>query len=153
MTFALTAEQLEIREAVARLCDRFGDDYWLKKDTEGGFPAEFHGAMAEAGWLGVAMPGHSRESLWGTCHVGGHRFAWFEPPDQLSWTARYSLPEMQNRQEVIAPRARGCCAARTARPPSSCCRKSRDRQTKGNQGILIATQPGPLRLMREATRL
>jgi acyl-CoA dehydrogenase len=56
MTFALTAEQLEIREAVARLCQRFGDDYWLKKDSEGGFPHEFHRAMAEAGWLGVAMP-------------------------------------------------------------------------------------------------
>src|SRR4051795_2653417 len=56
MTFALTAEQLEIREAVARLCQRFGDDYWLQKDTDGGFPAEFHKAMAEAGWLGVAMP-------------------------------------------------------------------------------------------------
>src|SRR5438876_8868287 len=56
MSFALTAEQLEIREAVARLCQRFGDDYWLKKDNEGGFPHEFHQAMAEAGWLGVAMP-------------------------------------------------------------------------------------------------
>jgi acyl-CoA dehydrogenase len=56
MSFALSAEQLEIREAVARLCQRFGDDYWLKKDTDGGFPHEFHQAMAEAGWLGVAMP-------------------------------------------------------------------------------------------------
>jgi acyl-CoA dehydrogenase len=56
MTFALTPEQLEIRDAVARLCERFGDDYWLKKDTEGGFPHEFHRAMAEGGWLGVAMP-------------------------------------------------------------------------------------------------
>src|SRR5207237_8798416 len=56
MTFALTAEQLEIREAVAPLCQRFGDDYWLKKDSEGGFPHEFHRAMAEGGWLGVAMP-------------------------------------------------------------------------------------------------
>src|SRR5260370_41410585 len=56
MSFALSAEQLEIREAVARLCQRFGDDYWLKKDNEGGFPHEFHRAMAEAGWLGVAMP-------------------------------------------------------------------------------------------------
>jgi len=26
MTFALSAEQLEIREAVARLCQLFGDD-------------------------------------------------------------------------------------------------------------------------------
>jgi len=56
MTFAVTAEQLEIREAVTRLCERFGDDYWLKKDNEGGFPHEFHQAMAEGGWLGVAMP-------------------------------------------------------------------------------------------------
>ena len=56
MSFALTAEQLEIRDAVARLCERFGDEYWLKKDTDGGFPHEFHRAMAEAGWLGVAMP-------------------------------------------------------------------------------------------------
>src|SRR5437870_10394577 len=56
MTFALTPEQLEIREAVARLCQRFGDDYWLKKDTDETFPHEFHRAMAEGGWLGVAMP-------------------------------------------------------------------------------------------------
>ena len=56
MTFTLTPEQQEIRAAVARLCARFGDEYWLKKDTEGGFPHEFHRAMAEAGWLGIAMP-------------------------------------------------------------------------------------------------
>src|SRR6202051_745864 len=56
MTFTLTPDQLEIREAVARLCTRFGDADWLKEDTEGGFPHEFHQAMAEGGWLGVAMP-------------------------------------------------------------------------------------------------
>src|SRR5213080_4293711 len=56
MTFTLTADQLEIRAAVSRLCERFGEKYWLEKDTEGGFPHEFHQAMAEAGWLGIAMP-------------------------------------------------------------------------------------------------
>src|SRR5262245_54967566 len=56
MSFALTAEQLEIRDAVARLCERFGDAYWLQKDTDSAFPHEFHRAMAEAGWLGIAMP-------------------------------------------------------------------------------------------------
>ncbi len=56
MSFTLTEEQREIRSAVLRLCERFGDDYWLEKDTEGGFPHEFHRAMAEAGWLGIAMP-------------------------------------------------------------------------------------------------
>jgi acyl-CoA dehydrogenase len=56
MDFSMTAEQLDIRAAVARLCERFGDDYWLKKDEDGGFPHEFHRAMAAAGWLGIAMP-------------------------------------------------------------------------------------------------
>lgn len=56
MSFTLTEEQREIRAAVLQLCERFGDDYWLAKDTDGGFPHEFHRAMAEAGWLGIAMP-------------------------------------------------------------------------------------------------
>jgi acyl-CoA dehydrogenase len=56
MTFALTAEQQEIRAAVSRLCERFDEEYWFNKDEEGAFPYEFHRAMAEAGWLGVAMP-------------------------------------------------------------------------------------------------
>ena len=35
MDFAFTPEQERIREAIAKLCERFGDDYWQKKDTEG----------------------------------------------------------------------------------------------------------------------
>lgn len=53
---SLTAEQEELRDAVARLCARFSDDYWLAKDRDGGFPHDFHRAFAEAGWLGIAMP-------------------------------------------------------------------------------------------------
>jgi acyl-CoA dehydrogenase len=56
MSYAPTAEQQEIRDAVLKLCARFGDEYWRGKDAEGGFPHEFHRAMAEAGWLGIAMP-------------------------------------------------------------------------------------------------
>ena len=56
MDFAYTDEQDAIREAIARICARFGDDYWLKKDKEGGFPTELHQALARDGWLGVAMP-------------------------------------------------------------------------------------------------
>jgi len=54
--FAPTPEQERIREAVAKLCAQFGDEYWLKHDREGGFPAELHQALARDGWLGVAMP-------------------------------------------------------------------------------------------------
>ncbi|HEX9182213.1 MAG TPA: acyl-CoA dehydrogenase family protein [Burkholderiales bacterium] len=56
MDFAFTPEQEAIRDAIARICARFGDDYWLKKDKEGGFPKELHQALAKDGWLGVAMP-------------------------------------------------------------------------------------------------
>jgi acyl-CoA dehydrogenase len=53
---SLTPQQQQIRDAVLELCARFGDDYWLKRDDDGEFPHEFHRTMAEAGWLGVAMP-------------------------------------------------------------------------------------------------
>ena len=56
MDFSLTDEQQRIREAIGKLCTRFPDEYWLKRDAEGGFPADFHQALAKDGWLGVAMP-------------------------------------------------------------------------------------------------
>ena len=42
MEFSSSPEQERIKEAIAKLCERFGDDYWLKRDREGGFPADFH---------------------------------------------------------------------------------------------------------------
>jgi acyl-CoA dehydrogenase len=56
MDFSLTDDQLAIRDAVEKICVEFGDEYWLRKDREGGFPHDFHAALAKAGWLGIAMP-------------------------------------------------------------------------------------------------
>ena len=56
MGLSLTPSQQEIREAILKVCARFPDDYWLARDTDGAFPHEFHKALAEAGWLGIAMP-------------------------------------------------------------------------------------------------
>ena len=56
MNFAMTSEQAAIRAAVEDVCKDFDDDYWLRKDREGGFPEDFYRAMAQAGWLGIAMP-------------------------------------------------------------------------------------------------
>ena len=56
MDFSFTPEQQSIREAIERICAPFDADYWLRKDREGGFPEDFHRALAEAGWLGIAMP-------------------------------------------------------------------------------------------------
>src|SRR5262245_59359449 len=56
MDLSLTSDQQEIREAILKVCARFGDDYWLARDADGQFPHDFHRALAEAGWLGIAMP-------------------------------------------------------------------------------------------------
>jgi acyl-CoA dehydrogenase len=56
LNFATSAEQRLLADAVAKLCARFDDAYWLQKDQAGAYPEEFYGAIAQAGWLGVAMP-------------------------------------------------------------------------------------------------
>lgn len=56
MNFDFTPEQEAIREAVAKVCADFDLDYWLTRDREGGFPLDFHAALARDGWLGIAMP-------------------------------------------------------------------------------------------------
>jgi acyl-CoA dehydrogenase len=56
MDFSLTDEQREIRESIGRICARFGDDYWFRKDRDHEFPHEFAAAFAEAGWFGALFP-------------------------------------------------------------------------------------------------
>ncbi|WCT73463.1 acyl-CoA/acyl-ACP dehydrogenase [Sphingomonas naphthae] len=56
MDFGLTGDQANIREAILKHCARFSEDYWLDRDRAGDFPTDFYASMAEAGWLGVAMP-------------------------------------------------------------------------------------------------
>lgn len=55
MDFALSEQQQQIRDAVARLCARFGDDYWLARDRDGEFPEGFFRAVADDGWLGICI--------------------------------------------------------------------------------------------------
>jgi len=56
MNFEFSSEQQTIRESILKICAQFDDDYWLKRDREGGFPVELHQALAKDGWLGIAMP-------------------------------------------------------------------------------------------------
>ena len=52
----MNADHQELREAILRQCLQFGDEYWLARERDATFPEAFYRAMAEAGWLGVAMP-------------------------------------------------------------------------------------------------
>ena len=56
MEFSFTDDQRDIRETVLKHCSQFSDDYWMELDEAGEFPFDFHRSMAEAGWLGIAMP-------------------------------------------------------------------------------------------------
>jgi acyl-CoA dehydrogenase len=54
--FSISDDHRAIREGVAAVVRKFGEDYWLARDDDGEFPREFHQAMANAGWLGITMP-------------------------------------------------------------------------------------------------
>ncbi len=51
-----TVEHSAIEDGIARVMADFGDDYWLERDSEGGFPEDFYRAMAEGGSLGIGCP-------------------------------------------------------------------------------------------------
>jgi len=56
LDFNLSDDQRAIADAVKRICVKFPDEYWTRKDTLAEFPHEFHAAMAADGWLGITMP-------------------------------------------------------------------------------------------------
>src|SRR3984957_16016203 len=56
MDFRLTEDQEAIKDAIAGICSKFDDAYWLKKDKEGGCPNDFYQAVADGGWLGICTP-------------------------------------------------------------------------------------------------
>jgi acyl-CoA dehydrogenase len=45
-----------IREGVRRVCSGFDDEYWRRCDAAHEFPWDFYRAMAEGGWIGIAIP-------------------------------------------------------------------------------------------------
>ncbi|TSD56789.1 acyl-CoA dehydrogenase [Variovorax sp. KBS0712] len=56
MNFSLNEDQRSLVAAIERLCEDFPVDYWRDHDDRAVFPHEFHRAVADSGWLGIAMP-------------------------------------------------------------------------------------------------
>jgi len=56
MDIQFTDEQRAIEDGVGKVVDKFNDEYWSACESEPRFPHEFHRAMADAGFLGIAMP-------------------------------------------------------------------------------------------------
>jgi alkylation response protein AidB-like acyl-CoA dehydrogenase len=55
MSTSITAHP-EIREAVARLCERFPGEYWQRLDRERGYPTQFVRTLTESGFLATLIP-------------------------------------------------------------------------------------------------
>ncbi len=56
MDFQEHEEHQLIREAVRKICTDFPDEYWSKCDQDHQFPWDFYNALAEGGWIGIAIP-------------------------------------------------------------------------------------------------
>ncbi len=56
MNFTFSTEQQQIRDSVLKLAARFDDQYWLARDNDGVFPEDFCRAIADDGWIGIAVP-------------------------------------------------------------------------------------------------
>lgn len=54
--FALTDDQLMVRDAAQEIVGQFDDEYWADKDANHEFPTEFYNLLAEKGWLGLTTP-------------------------------------------------------------------------------------------------
>ncbi|KAA6414962.1 MAG: acyl- dehydrogenase [Lasallia pustulata] len=49
-------DQLDVREAISKICSHFPDEYWAEHDESGEYPHELHAALAKDGWIGIALP-------------------------------------------------------------------------------------------------
>jgi acyl-CoA dehydrogenase len=54
--FTEDSEHTSIRAAIRAICARFPDDYWAEADATHAFPWAFYDALAEGGWIGIAIP-------------------------------------------------------------------------------------------------
>lgn len=56
MDFSEDEHHQAIREGIRRICADFPDEYWAEHDRAHEFPWDFYAALAEGGWVGIAIP-------------------------------------------------------------------------------------------------
>ena len=56
MDFTPDPDHQAIREGIQRVCADFTDDYWRHCDENHEFPWDYYRAVADGGWIGIAIP-------------------------------------------------------------------------------------------------
>lgn len=67
MDFSADTDLDLIREGIGAICTKFDDDYWAERDRRHEFPWDFYRALADGGWIGIAIPeayGGSGRGYW-----------------------------------------------------------------------------------------
>ena len=116
MDFALTANQESIRDAVGKNLRAFRRCLLAEEGQGGRLPADFHKALADAGWLGICIP----EAVWrlGPRH---HRSRDHDADDR--GIRRRHVRRLRRAHERV--RAQSRRRVRHARSSASaCCRRS-----------------------------
>ena len=49
-------QQIEVRDAVSKICSKYPNSYWRERDESGVYPHELHADLARDGWVGIALP-------------------------------------------------------------------------------------------------
>lgn len=52
----MKTDYADLRDAIAKLCERFPGEYWRKLDKASEYPAEFVQALTDDGWLSILIP-------------------------------------------------------------------------------------------------
>jgi acyl-CoA dehydrogenase len=167
VNFELTDDQQTIRNAVLEHCTRFPDDYWLERDHDGVFPRDFHQSMADAGWLGLAMPvavggaglGITEAAIMMTAvaESGGGMAAASSihgPVFSLQPVARFGTEEQQRR--MIPPVLRGedlICFAVTEPNAGLDTTKLKTRAVKRDGGYLVNGEKIWISVARQANKM
>ncbi|HRD78663.1 MAG TPA: acyl-CoA dehydrogenase family protein [Hyphomicrobiaceae bacterium] len=56
LTMPIAQQWTDIRDGVAKVCEAFPNDYWVKLDHAAEYPSEFVKALTEAGYLSALIP-------------------------------------------------------------------------------------------------
>ena len=55
-TLCFSEQQLDVKEAISKICSKYPDSYWREHDESGEYPHELHADLARGGWIGIALP-------------------------------------------------------------------------------------------------
>ena len=166
MDFSFSLDQIQLRAAITELCARFDETYWALKDREGTFPEEFHRAVAEAGWLGIAMPEEFGGSGLGITEAaimmqavaesgGGHERRLGDPHEHLRPQSGGGLRHEDQKRRMLPPMIRGedkACFAVTEPNTGLNTTQLKTRAEKRGAGYRVSGRRSGSRPQRSRTR-